>query len=541
MFGDAGARRVRALRGGAVRRQEPVDQPRHPARPHHAQGDRQRPRPVDGRDRSRGAPRRPSWPTSTSRSARAATPGCSAAMAAVLVDEGLARPGLAGRPRRPGSTTVAGRAAATCRSPSTARSAASTRTLVRAATRRHRGGVERGRVRGPRRADEPPLDARQLPREAGLAAHRQPRPARAAQYSPTSARPACVRTSRKRARPRARRRVTPVRRRAGHRRADPVQRDRRRDPHRPPEAVPGDDRRVGQPGPLGRRQPADARGDRAPRRQRVHRRVHDRDGPAVPTTCCRRRPSSRSSRRRSSTSSSRATCSTSAARCVEPPDGPAARAGDPRPARARPPGCSTDADLAPLRAAAERGRAEFAAALRRGDRRPTRASARSRRSCCTARSAPTLPDGAAAAAALWPLAQRCALAQPRRRRAAPASATGPTPATGCSTPSSTARRASCSPTTTGTATWRRIKTADGLVHLAIPELLAELAALADEAPPGDDPEWPFLLSAGERRSFTANTIFRDPAWRKRDPDGALRVSPADAATARPRRRRPRPR
>jgi formate dehydrogenase len=47
-------------------------------------------------------------------------------------------------------------------------------------------------------------------------------------------------------------------------------------------------------------------------------------------------------------------------------------------------------------------------------------------------------------------------------------------------------------------------------------------------PPGDDPQWPFLLSAGERRSFTANTIFRDPAWRKRDPDGALRVAPADA-------------
>ena len=37
-----------------------------------------------------------------------------------------------------------------------------------------------------------------------------------------------------------------------------------------------------------------------------------------------------------------------------------------------------------------------------------------------------------------------------------------------------------------------------------------------------------LLSAGERRSFTANTILRDPAWRKKDGDGALRVSPADA-------------
>jgi formate dehydrogenase len=38
-----------------------------------------------------------------------------------------------------------------------------------------------------------------------------------------------------------------------------------------------------------------------------------------------------------------------------------------------------------------------------------------------------------------------------------------------------------------------------------------------------------VLSAGERRSFTANTIMRDPAWRKRDPGGSLRMNPGDAA------------
>jgi formate dehydrogenase len=37
-----------------------------------------------------------------------------------------------------------------------------------------------------------------------------------------------------------------------------------------------------------------------------------------------------------------------------------------------------------------------------------------------------------------------------------------------------------------------------------------------------------VLAAGERRSFTANTIFRDPEWRKRDRSGALRMSPSDA-------------
>jgi anaerobic selenocysteine-containing dehydrogenase len=78
-------------------------------------------------------------------------------------------------------------------------------------------------------------------------------------------------------------------------------------------------------------------------------------------------------------------------------------------------------------------------------------------------------------------------------------------------------------------TWRRIQTDDGRVKLSIPELLGELAALRTEVPPGDDPAWPFLLSVGERRSFTANTIIRDPRWRKIDADTALRVSPRDAA------------
>jgi len=78
-------------------------------------------------------------------------------------------------------------------------------------------------------------------------------------------------------------------------------------------------------------------------------------------------------------------------------------------------------------------------------------------------------------------------------------------------------------------TLRRIQTDDGRVKLNIAELLGELEALRTEVPPGDDPAWPFMLSAGERRSFTANTIIRDPSWRKIDADSALRVSPSDAA------------
>ncbi len=64
-------------------------------------------------------------------------------------------------------------------------------------------------------------------------------------------------------------------------------------------------------------------------------------------------------------------------------------------------------------------------------------------------------------------------------------------------------------------------------HLALPDLLDELARL--DATPARDPEFPFVLTAGERRSFTANTIMRDPEWRKKDGEGALRVNPDDAA------------
>lgn len=76
-------------------------------------------------------------------------------------------------------------------------------------------------------------------------------------------------------------------------------------------------------------------------------------------------------------------------------------------------------------------------------------------------------------------------------------------------------------------TWSLIKTPDRRVHLAVPEMLAELQALNAETPPGAD--FPFILVAGERRSYNANQIYRDPAWRKVDPHGAMRMHPDDAS------------
>jgi formate dehydrogenase len=77
--------------------------------------------------------------------------------------------------------------------------------------------------------------------------------------------------------------------------------------------------------------------------------------------------------------------------------------------------------------------------------------------------------------------------------------------------------------------WKRVATPDGRIRLAVPELFDELDALAAGDVAGTSPELPFVLSAGERRGFTANTIIRDPDWRRKDRAGALRIHPDDAA------------
>ncbi len=74
--------------------------------------------------------------------------------------------------------------------------------------------------------------------------------------------------------------------------------------------------------------------------------------------------------------------------------------------------------------------------------------------------------------------------------------------------------------------WSLIKTPDQRIHLEIPEMLAELRAL--QSTPASRTDYPFILMAGERRSYNANQIYRDPKWRKVDPHGAMRMHPEDA-------------
>ena len=76
--------------------------------------------------------------------------------------------------------------------------------------------------------------------------------------------------------------------------------------------------------------------------------------------------------------------------------------------------------------------------------------------------------------------------------------------------------------------WSRVSTPDGRIHLDQPEMLGELAVLNTEEPFTAPSNYPFILSAGERRAFTANTIIRDPDWRRKDREGAIRINPNDA-------------
>ncbi len=71
---------------------------------------------------------------------------------------------------------------------------------------------------------------------------------------------------------------------------------------------------------------------------------------------------------------------------------------------------------------------------------------------------------------------------------------------------------------------------DKKIRLAPPEMVGEIARAAHTDRP-TDPEYPFVLAAGLRTQWTANTIQRDPTWRKgRGPHCALNLSPGDAET-----------
>ena len=313
----------------------------------------------------------------------------------------------------------------------------------------------------------------ELPREARLAAHREPRDTRRPVRDVEHRQPAAHEPGRAR---RQHRSSVTRRRSEAHRWAHPLQRHGRGDPHRSPEPLSGHDRGVRQPAALRRRQPADAGGDANPRRERLHRRVHDRNGETVrlraaghhavrevrgnllqlrlpqerlPAPPARSRPARRA----------------------------AARAGDPRPTRrgARLPRRRND------RAAARGREHETATTSRPRSRtrwRATRSWPPSRRWCSTARSGRRSRTARRRRPALWPMAIRCAQKNPDGVERA---GFGSAPDAGNRLFDAIVDRppGSSSPTTPGRRRGSASRPTTASSTLDIPELLDELAELSD--------------------------------------------------------------
>jgi anaerobic selenocysteine-containing dehydrogenase len=187
-----------------------------------------------------------------------------------------------------------------------------------------------------------------------------------------------------------------------------------------------------------------------------------------------------------------------------------------------------DNALAPLREAAFHSRPAFGQALRAFiDTNPQTAALGALVLYHTLGA--TLPDGTAAAAPLWQAAQACAKRSPEAvRRALGERGKVADDQLGDALFDAVVGTRSGVAITEHTydEVWSLVSHPDRKVRLAITPLLDWLARLdpkLTEAPK----DYPFVLAAGQRRMFNANQIFRDPAWRRDDPDGALLINARD--------------
>jgi anaerobic selenocysteine-containing dehydrogenase len=140
-----------------------------------------------------------------------------------------------------------------------------------------------------------------------------------------------------------------------------------------------------------------------------------------------------------------------------------------------------------------------------------------------------LPQGLAEGAALWGLAQLAAQRMPDSIRRAGFAGEGPELGDALFDAILEGTRGVVFAVDDWDECWKRLGAPEARSQLAVPELFEELDALATETPGATSPAFPFVLTAGERRAFTANTIVRDPDWRRKDRGGALRICADDAA------------
>lgn len=188
-------------------------------------------------------------------------------------------------------------------------------------------------------------------------------------------------------------------------------------------------------------------------------------------------------------------------------------------------GAVGEADYAPLRAPAAAGRLPYAAAFMQHVLATPKAGLAAVIAYRTL--GPVLPEGMAEAAVLFGAAFAAAMASPASL--ARAGFDGPPPM--AASKLFDAILAAPSGLVFARDRWEDTFARIGRarIELSLPDLLGELDKLRE--PPGHDrtADLPLVLSAGERRSFTANTILRDPSWRGKADEHALRIGPVDAA------------
>lgn len=137
-----------------------------------------------------------------------------------------------------------------------------------------------------------------------------------------------------------------------------------------------------------------------------------------------------------------------------------------------------------------------------------------------------LPDNAANAAVLWPLAHMYTMREAEASAAAGFS--GPNAGEDLFNAILDNHSGVVFAVQEWETCWQRLGTDNGRIKLSTPELLPMWESMLASSAELDN-SYPFVLSAGERRAYTANTICRDPDWRRKDGVGALRINPGDAS------------
>jgi len=186
----------------------------------------------------------------------------------------------------------------------------------------------------------------------------------------------------------------------------------------------------------------------------------------------------------------------------------------------------SEQDYAPLRRAARLGRLAYSLAFAWQSARKPKV-ARYASIVLYRTLGPTLPQGMAPAASLWGISQLYAHSQPRAAeragfRGSPLFAGNRLFDAILANPSGLIFAVS-----EYSDSWDAVRLPGHRINLYLPELLPELAAVEAQSLP-QDPEFPYILSAGERRGETSNTSVRDSGWHRKGEYGTLRISPQDA-------------